>query len=61
MDSNRLFLNEAEPGLYELAVVAEDLIHRSLTTAIRDLRAFDKRIGKRITEEMSVHRVTQFS
>jgi len=60
MDSNFPFLKEAELGIYELAVVAEDLIHRLPTTAIGDLRTFGKRIGKRITEEMSVPRVTQF-
>ena len=55
MDSNFSFLKEVEPELYQLAIVAEDLVHRSPTTAIRELRTFGERIVQRIAEERSVH------
>jgi hypothetical protein len=51
MDSNFSFLKEVEPELYQLAIVAEDLVHRSPTTAIRELRTFGERIVQRIAEE----------
>ena len=54
-DSNFSFLADLEPEIYRLAAVAEDLVNRSPTTALRELRTFGELVVQRLTEAKSLH------
>jgi hypothetical protein len=49
-DSNFDFLEEHEPELYQLAITAEDLLHRAPTTSLRELRTFGEVLVRRYLE-----------
>ena len=51
MSSNFSFLNDTEPELCELATGAEQLVHESPTTALRELRTFGEVLIQRVLEK----------
>jgi len=53
MSSNFDFLNETEPELNELATGAEQLVHESPTTALRELRTFGEVLIQRVLDRTS--------
>ncbi|WP_157621415.1 DUF4145 domain-containing protein [Salisaeta longa] len=61
MSSSFSFLEDQEPDLYQLARIAEDLVHRSPTTCLRELRTFGEVLTKRFMqfENLAVEGMTQ--
>ena len=52
--SNFSFLQVTEPDLYQLADVAEQVVHKSPATCLRELRTFGEMLTRRVIEERGI-------